>query len=226
MSEGFRLSITYEIRGRLAYLSHLETVEAMRRIVRRAQLPYAVSEGFSPHMKATFGPALPVGASGLDERFDVRLRDYVPATEALERLQQAAPQHLMPVACRYVDVSAPAPDVALALSFWRAQFAGGDDARECESALQAAFDELLSVGFVEIVKRKRGKETRKRIMFDEKLACPPAFSLEDGSVCMEFATRQGPDGALRPDTFIDAGLAGCAQPPQLVSLVRTRLAEQ
>ena len=223
MNAGFRLSITYSIGGRLAYLSHLETVEAMRRIVRRAQLPYAVSEGFSPHMKAAFGPALPVGASGRQERFDVRLVEYVPAAQVLTRLQAAAPPNLMPQGCAYVDPAAPAPDMALTLSRWRARFAGEQSAQETLRQLQAAFDALLAQGCIEVVKVKRGKRKVRRVLFEDKLVAGPELAVEGGCVQVEFTTRQGPDGALRPDLFLDEALKGAAEPPQLLTLERLQL---
>ena len=46
----FRLRMTFCKQGRLAMLSHLEVARALERAVRRAGLPFAVSQGFSPHM--------------------------------------------------------------------------------------------------------------------------------------------------------------------------------
>ena len=42
----FRLRVTFHETGRLAMLSHLELARALERAVRRAQLPFAVSQGF------------------------------------------------------------------------------------------------------------------------------------------------------------------------------------
>ena len=53
----FRLRLTFAKQGRLAMLSHLEVARALERTVRRAGLPYAVSQGFSPHMLIAFGAA-------------------------------------------------------------------------------------------------------------------------------------------------------------------------
>ena len=66
MTEGrtFRLRVSFVKQGRLAMLSHLELARALERAVRRAKLPYAVSNGFSPHMRIAFGAALPVGVGG------------------------------------------------------------------------------------------------------------------------------------------------------------------
>ena len=58
----FRLRATFVEEGRLAMLSHLEVAHTLERVVRRAKLPFAISQGYSPHMKIAFGSALPVGA--------------------------------------------------------------------------------------------------------------------------------------------------------------------
>ena len=76
----FRLRVTFRETGRLAMLSHLELARALERAVRRAQLPFAVSQGFSPHMRIAFGAALPVGVGGTAEIFDLFLTRRVPPT--------------------------------------------------------------------------------------------------------------------------------------------------
>lgn len=59
----FRLRVRYGKRDRLKYLGHLEVIHTIERIVRRAGLPYAVTQGFSPHMRVGFSSALPVGSA-------------------------------------------------------------------------------------------------------------------------------------------------------------------
>ena len=76
MMEGeFKIRVTYAMRGRLVMLSHLEVARALERAVRRADLPFAVTQGFSPHMKLAFGAALPVGVGGDHEIFDVTMTE-------------------------------------------------------------------------------------------------------------------------------------------------------
>ncbi len=41
--------------------------------MRRAKIPLIYSEGFHPHPKISFGPALPVGVEGTNEYFDIEL---------------------------------------------------------------------------------------------------------------------------------------------------------
>ncbi len=112
----FRLRVTFSKSGRLGMLSHLELARALERAVRRADLPYAVTQGFSPHMKIAYGAALPVGVESTCEIFDVSLTEYVPAEEALSRLAQVSALDLMPHAARYLQQGEAAASVAFPIS--------------------------------------------------------------------------------------------------------------
>ena len=101
----FRMRITFAKQGRLALLSHLEVARAIERAVRRAQLPFAVSQGFSPHMKIAFGAALPVGVGG---------------THEMLALQKESVPDLMVKECVYIEPKAPAASAAFPLSTYRA----------------------------------------------------------------------------------------------------------
>ena len=116
----FRLRVTFCKQGRLALLSHLELARALERAVRRARLPFAVSQGFSPHMKIAFGAALPVGVGGTRELFDLQMTRYVSPERALEALQAASVPDLMVKSCEYIDSHALAASAAFPVSAYRA----------------------------------------------------------------------------------------------------------
>jgi radical SAM family uncharacterized protein len=69
--------VSYRIRytklGRPQFLGHLDVLRLLARSIRRAELPLAVSRGFSPKPRMTFGPALGLGVPGLGELLDVDL---------------------------------------------------------------------------------------------------------------------------------------------------------
>ena len=222
MSEGFRLRVKYRITGRLAYLSHLETVRSMERVVRRAALPFAITEGFNPHMKIAFGPALPVGAGSRSEYFDVRLRSYVAPDEALAALQAAAPENLMPVECAYRAHGDDAIDVMYPVSVWCAELV-------CERAsvddVARAFGQLVDRGFIEITKTKGRKTTAKRVEFAGRLVDGPHVTADGDVMTVDFSTFQGNEGALRPDKFIAAACELMDDQVTVRSLTRMELRE-
>ena len=120
----FKLRVTYVKQNRLAYLSHLEITSALERAVRRAKLPFGVSQGFSPHMLLSFGSALPVGVGSTCEIFDVTLNDYVNPEVALASLKQVMPSDLMATNAEYVGVKSPAASVTFENSTYRAKYEG------------------------------------------------------------------------------------------------------
>ena len=162
-------------------LSHLEVAHALERTVRRAGLPFAVSQGFSPHMKIAFGAALPVGVGSTCEIFDLQLTSYVPADKALAALQQASVPDLMVQDCRYVEKSAPAASVAFPFSTYEVRF-------------DASVDAIGVPETIVVVRKKKEKE----LVISEFLACP--FKLDGDRAT--FTLEAKPTGSLRPDVLL------------------------
>lgn len=202
--ELYRLRIVYRKRGRLAMLSHLEVLRAMERTVRRAGLPFAVTQGFSPHMKTSFGSALPVGVGGLYEMFDVFLIDFVDPGQALDRLRAASVSDLQVDSVEYVDVRASAPNIGFPISVYEAVLDGKVDALDVPET-------------VTVVRKKKERVLRVA----EYLVHGPELSL-DGleRPVVEFALLVKQDGSLRPDAFLEALLLGTGVRAE--SLTRTR----
>lgn len=195
----FRLRVTYGKTGRLAYLSHLEITHALERMIRRSKLPYALSEGFSPHMKVSFGSALGVGVGSTCEIFDVTLKDYVAPTKALEALQESANDALMPINAEYVDKSAKAASVAYPYSLYVAKFT----------------EDLPDFEIPESITVTR-KKKEKQLYVDDFLVDDPVI---EGNK-LYFQLKSGNEGSLRPDVF----LSHCDLPP-VVSLTRIKQSE-
>lgn len=82
----------YSIQGNIGFLSHLDLLQAWQRILRRAKIPVAMSQGFNPHTKIAFGPARPVGVESLREYFDVELQQEMEIEEFTERLGASLPE--------------------------------------------------------------------------------------------------------------------------------------
>jgi radical SAM family uncharacterized protein/radical SAM-linked protein len=86
-----RFRVRYAKTGPSALLGHLDFSRELPRIVRRAGVRTAYSEGFHPKPEMSFGPALSLGVVSVGEYVDLKLMD-APASEAelLERLNRSA----------------------------------------------------------------------------------------------------------------------------------------
>jgi radical SAM-linked protein len=91
---------TYRLRfakiGRAAFLGHLDLVRLIARTLRRADLPLAMTRGFSPKPRLVFGPALGLGVPSLGELMDIDL-EHAPRglrtwefAEGMERVELGA----------------------------------------------------------------------------------------------------------------------------------------
>lgn len=86
-----RIRMKFSKTGRVRYLSHLDFMTFFHRAVVRAGLPVAFSQGFNPHPKIAFGPALPVGIEGLSEYVDMETDPFTDPAEIKKRLNAALP---------------------------------------------------------------------------------------------------------------------------------------
>ncbi|MDX2091042.1 MAG: TIGR03960 family B12-binding radical SAM protein [Kofleriaceae bacterium] len=76
--------------GRAAFLGHLDLLRLLARSFRRADLPIAMTRGFSPKPRISFGPALGLGVPSLGELIDVDLEHVVPGVRTWEVTDDAA----------------------------------------------------------------------------------------------------------------------------------------
>ncbi len=215
----FRLRCTYVKQGRLAYLSHLEVARALERCVRRAGLPFVVSQGFSPHMLLHFGSALPVGIGGTSELFDITLANYVSPARALDALKGASAPDLQVQSCKYVENSAPAVSVAYPISTY-------------EVVLSAALENLEFPEEITLIKKKKERvyrvsdflvgnvclnRTQSFQAHDAHGAHEDGFahdahkddasqSEHESYTCLTFSLVAKPTGSLRPDKLMQATL--------------------
>src|SRR5215813_1313500 len=72
-----RIRIRYAKRGPLRFTSHRDFARAFERAVRRAGVPVAYSQGFSPHPKISYASAAPTGVASEAEYLEIGLQAEV-----------------------------------------------------------------------------------------------------------------------------------------------------
>ncbi|MCQ2751633.1 MAG: TIGR03936 family radical SAM-associated protein [Coriobacteriales bacterium] len=190
----FRLRIKFSILGRLVYLSHKETVQALERVIRRANLPFDISCGFSPHMKLSFCSALPTGVGAQAEFVDVFLTSYVDENLALQNLQACALDQLPIIDCFYVDIKDLALDEKFVLSTWQLVL------QNCNvKDFLKAENELYKVGFINI---ERKNKKPKQVDLHKHIVKRLYILNEKNNDVLTFITQSFADGSLRPDIYI------------------------
>ncbi|MFH0883201.1 MAG: TIGR03960 family B12-binding radical SAM protein [bacterium] len=89
--------IRYRRGESLKWTGHLDMVRVWDRLLRRAGVPVAYSQGYHPHPRIRYSPPLPVGLISDDEYVDLDLAEALTAEEVLQKLCAQVPEGLVPV---------------------------------------------------------------------------------------------------------------------------------
>lgn len=101
-----RLRAEYSVGPDLKFLANLDMMHLMERTLRRAGIPYLLSEGFNPHIKMSMGTILPVGVWGQKEYFDLELNP-MSTGEFVAAMNQALPPGISIRHCCEIPQLAP-----------------------------------------------------------------------------------------------------------------------
>ena len=192
---GMRLRVEYEKGQELKYLSHLQMMRLVERVLRRADLPYALSEGFNPRIKLSLGTVLPVGIWGLREYFDLELTSHLESRHFMERAQAAAPMGFR--IRRAMSVPFEVPSLQAQINTAVYCLVVGDEAGRAEvgEVIQSILEQR------ELVVRSRGKKPR------EKDLRPGIYQLHgsvlDGRLEITAVVASGSSQNVRPDELVD-----------------------
>ncbi|QUH01006.1 DUF2344 domain-containing protein [Saccharopolyspora erythraea] len=133
-----KLRLRYAKRGRLRFTSHRDLARAFERALRRAGVPMAYSQGFSPHPKVSWAGAVPTGVSSEAEYVELQLVRQVDPELLRRELDAALPDG---VDLLEAVEAAPGPLAErLEVSRWLIEVpgVGDDELREAAAKLLAA----------------------------------------------------------------------------------------
>jgi radical SAM-linked protein len=231
----FRLRIDFQKRDRLRFLSHLEVVRALERVIRRAGLPYAVTKGFNAHMRHAPGPALPVGTTGLNEHFDLWLTEYLDPATTCRRLRDASVEGLAIVAASYVNPRAKGLQATHIHERYEIVLA---TTSLTPAEVQARLVRTIKEGSLTVTRKSKNKNKSKVYDLTQLVEQMPTVWAGDGygakhdegaendsdNIFIVLELKAGEQGSLRPEALIQTAL-GEDQPWSLKSVTRTHLYE-
>jgi radical SAM-linked protein len=198
-----KLRVRYAKLGKIRFLSHRDTARVWERALRRAGVPVASSEGFTPRPRVSFGLALPTGAESVAEYLDVELVAGADRGD-LESL----PQHLtdvMPDGFTALVATALEPgagslqDVVTSVT-WELSPPPGDEA----SSVGSAADRLLSAAALPLERERKGG---RRVDDVRPLIVSLTKSADGGTMIAELATV---GRSLRPAELASLAFPGTA----------------
>lgn len=87
-----RYLVRFTKESEIKFISHLDLLRTLQRMVIRSGLNVSYSNGFNPHISVAITQPLSVGMYSKSEYFDLRLQEAYDCTVIKEKLNEAAPR--------------------------------------------------------------------------------------------------------------------------------------
>ena len=183
----------------MRFLSHLDFAQAVERMIRRAEIKMAYSEGFNPHMKISFSSALALGVTAEAEYIDMDILEEDTLESIMERLNRVAPHGLevlggkvmpekvkkMMAICNYAiyEVTGPVTDVDVD---W--------------DVLLKSFNDATEISYEKVTPKKT-----RIIDVKEFVKEPIVATVKDGMVTLTMGIGIYPQGTIKPSEVWNLG---------------------
>ena len=193
-----RVRITFGIADPLNYASVLDLGRLWERLMRRARLPLAHTQGFKPHPRLQFAAALPVGYTSACELLDVLLAEELASDALHTALERQTPPGLSILHVEPVDLHAPSPQATMHAAHYRVDLAAPRSVDQVRAALSA----LLARDAIPRERIRKGElrpyDLRPLILAIELLTS------DEQRHTLHMDLRCGQEGSGRPEEIVDA----------------------
>jgi radical SAM-linked protein len=178
-------------RGSLQYISHLDLVRTMNKIIVRAGLPLWYTEGFNPKPKMVFAAPLSIGTESECEFLDIRLNARIDPKVAMNLLNRNM-THEMQVTEAYY------PDSSFTDLGWMS-YSIVIDSPTVSSALLESINRTLSSDSVTVLKNTKSGEREVDI---KPLINRAEARIEDGKIMIDAVLSADQSKFLNPELII------------------------
>jgi radical SAM-linked protein len=188
-----RLRVTFARGDELKYITHLDLMRFWERALRRAQIPVAYSEGFTPHPQISLAAPLAVGTTSEAELLDIFLSAPMTPKRLLAGLSQQLPAGISLTSAEEVGLALPSVQADVRYAEYDVDVPGVS----VEAARQAT-ERFLAADSVPWEHRRedevRAYDIRKLV---ERVEVTRAR--DEGGVRLRMRLRNDNEGAGRPE---------------------------
>ncbi len=181
--------------GGLQYISHLDLVRTMHKIIVRSKLPLWYTEGFNPKPKMVFAAPLSIGTESKCEYMDLRLTERVPESEVKAMLNKNLTDEMQVIEAYY-------PETKLTDLKWF-DYTISIVTNGANETLAEKCEELLNSDNIEIEKKTKPGEPLKTANIAPLIRCANAV-FKDGEIIIHASLSADQSCFLNPEYLIKA----------------------
>ena len=131
-----RLRIRSSRGAELKFLSHLDSIRLWERAFRRAGIPLAYSEGFTPHPRISLALPLSVGMTSETEIMDVFVSRWIQPQSFIDRVKEQLPQGIAILDVSAIGLEEPSLQSQVCSVEYKVELETDMKAQEIESAIK------------------------------------------------------------------------------------------
>jgi len=132
-----RLRLSFGRGEEVKFISHLDVLRFWERAFRRAKVPLAYSQGFTPHPRISVAAPLPVGVSSEAELMDVWLRCWMPPQSLIMMTKNQLPLGFDIFDVWEVGLNIPSLQSCLAFAEYRVAVGSSKTGQEVQASLHS-----------------------------------------------------------------------------------------
>lgn len=185
--------------GNLQYISHLDLVRTMMKVIVRAKLPLWYTEGFNPKPKLTFAAPLSIGTESMCEFMDIRLTERISEIDAIRSLNLNMTGEMQAVEAYY-------PDEKMTALKWLGYEITISDVNASDELAEAC-DRALSAPELPILKKTKSGEAMVDIKPLIKYSCA---DFKDGKIVISCVLSADSSSFLNPEYVVKVLQSQCA----------------
>ncbi|MBR0163771.1 MAG: DUF2344 domain-containing protein [Lachnospiraceae bacterium] len=229
-----RVRIRFEKKGPVRFIGHLDVMRYFQKVMRRAKIDIAYSEGYSPHQLMSFAMPLSVGATSDAEYADLTLRSFPgrtmddPPREApdlsllIARLNDVMHEGITVTDACVLPEGAKKAMTAVCACGWRVSFRpdvlrNEDITLPAEGSLRQAFLAFLDRPSIPALKKTKAGEKQ----IDLRPFIYEADCSDDGVFTL--LLKAGSEDNVKPSLLLGAFLGKNELPPAALVLHRTQI---
>ena len=150
-----KVRIKFTKTGALKYIGHLDVMRYFQKLLKRAHIPVAYSEGFSPHPIMSLSPPLPLGAESLGEYADIEITELLSSEDAVNALNANSADEIKIQSFKLLPDKAPNAMAAVSAAEYICCF---KDNVICPFDFKTEIEKFLSQDKIEVNKKTKKSE--------------------------------------------------------------------
>lgn len=123
-----KLRIKFRKQGPVRFIGHLDLMRFFQKMIRRAGLDVAYSQGFSPHQIMSFAAPLGVGVESNGEYVDVEMHSVTTSADMINRLNEASVPGVEILSVKILPEHCPNAMASVAAASYTVRFRPGKEA--------------------------------------------------------------------------------------------------